>query len=91
MRGVPARYVSGYLFDPSGNGDGQEGASHAWVDVHDDERGWLSLDPTHDTEQTERYIRVGVGRDYADVPPTRGVYRGAAAESLDVAVVVSAL
>ena len=81
----------GMEMEPRGNGDGQDGASHAWVDVYDETRGWLSLDPTHDTEQTERYIRVGLGRDYADVPPTRGVYRGAAAESLDVAVVVSAL
>jgi transglutaminase-like putative cysteine protease len=89
--GVPARYVSGYLFDPDGNGTGDSGASHAWVDVYDEPRGWLSLDPTHDTEQTERYVRVGVGRDYADVPPTRGVYRGKADEELDVAVVIQAL
>jgi transglutaminase-like putative cysteine protease len=95
--GVPARYVSGYLFDPNGgNGDGEpeaseRGASHAWVDVYDEQRGWLSLDPTHDTEQTERYVRVGVGRDYADVPPTRGVYRGKASEELEVSVVIREL
>ena len=91
VRGVPARYVSGYLYDAKANGNGDDGASHAWIDVYDDHLGWLSLDPTHDREQTERYIRVGVGRDYADVPPTRGVYRGKAAESLEVAVVVAAL
>ncbi len=85
LHGVPARYVSGYLFDPKSTGNGGS-ASHAWVDVWDDERGWVSLDPTHDREQTERYVRVGVGRDYADVPPTRGVYKGKAAETLDVAV-----
>jgi transglutaminase-like putative cysteine protease len=91
---VPARYVSGYLFDPNGgNGDGEQealerGASHAWVDVYDERRGWLSLDPTHDTEQTDRYVRVGVGRDYADVPPTRGVYRGTASEELEVSVTI---
>jgi transglutaminase-like putative cysteine protease len=90
-RGLPARYVSGYLFDPRTDGNGEDGASHAWVDVYDNERGWLSLDPTHDTEQTASYIRVGVGRDYADVPPTRGVYRGDANETLEVAVVVRAL
>ena len=50
--------------------------SHAWVDVLDAERGWVSLDPTHDREQTEAYVRVAVGRDYADVPPTRGVWQG---------------
>jgi transglutaminase-like putative cysteine protease len=90
-RGIPARYVSGYLYDPSGNGDGDSGASHAWVDVYDTQRGWLSLDPTHDTEQTERYVRVGVGRDYADVPPTRGVYRGKASEELEVSVRIQEL
>ena len=91
IHGVPARYVSGYLFDPNGNGDADRTASHAWVDVFEAERGWLSLDPTHDAEQTERYVRVGVGRDYADVPPTRGVYRGSAAEELDVSVVIRGL
>ncbi len=83
-RGIPARYVSGYLFDPEH--DEEHGASHAWVDVFDDARGWVSLDPTHDTEQTERYVRVAIGRDYADVPPTRGVYKGRAAEELEVSV-----
>jgi transglutaminase-like putative cysteine protease len=87
--GLPARYVSGYLHDPGGNGD--EAASHAWVDVLDEQRGWVSLDPTHDTEQTARYIRVGVGRDYADVAPTRGVYTGAATEELDVSVRIAEL
>ena len=59
--------------------------------MYDERSGWLSLDPTHDTEQSERYVRVGVGRDYADVPPTRGVYRGKASEELDVSVVIREL
>jgi transglutaminase-like putative cysteine protease len=82
--GIPARYVSGYLYDPKLEGD--NAASHAWVDVWDAERGWLALDPTHDREQTETYVRVAVGRDYADVPPTRGVYKGQANETLAVRV-----
>jgi transglutaminase-like putative cysteine protease len=86
--GIPSRYVSGYLYDPLGQGDV---ASHAWVDVLDEERGWVSLDPTHDREQTEAYVRVAVGRDYADVPPTRGVFKGTAAEKLDVAVRIAPL
>jgi transglutaminase-like putative cysteine protease len=85
--GIASRYVSGYLYDPLGQG---EVASHAWVDVLDSERGWVSLDPTHDREQTEAYVRVAVGRDYADVPPTRGVFRGTAVETLDVAVRIAA-
>ena len=86
--GIPARYVSGYLYDEA-LADGH-GASHAWVDVHDDERGWVSLDPTHRREQDEKYVRVAVGRDYADVPPTRGVFKGNAEETLSVKVAVAA-
>jgi transglutaminase-like putative cysteine protease len=86
---IPCRYVSGYLHDPTLERD--DAASHAWVDVYDEERGWVSLDPTHDREQSETYVRVAVGRDYADVPPTRGVYKGAANETLTVRVALQAL
>jgi transglutaminase-like putative cysteine protease len=87
--GIPARYVSGYLYDPTLAGD--DAASHAWVDVLDDTRGWVSIDPTHDREQTEEYVRVAIGRDYADVPPTRGVFRGSAQETLSVRVQLDVL
>jgi transglutaminase-like putative cysteine protease len=87
--GIPARYVSGYLYDPTLVGD--NAASHAWVDVWDEPAGWLALDPTHDREQTEAYVRVAVGRDYADVPPTHGVYTGKANETLSVRVGLQAL
>jgi transglutaminase-like putative cysteine protease len=86
---IPARYVSGYLHDPER--DGAAAASHAWVDVWDDDGGWISFDPTHDREQTAQYVRVGTGRDYADVPPTRGVWRGNAVETLDVTVTLREL
>jgi transglutaminase-like putative cysteine protease len=87
--GIAARYVSGYLYDPTLEGD--NAASHAWVDIWDEERGWIALDPTHDREQTESYVRVAVGRDYADVPPTRGVFKGTANETLAVHVALQAL
>ena len=83
---LPARYVSGYLYD-----SGRTAASHAWVDVRIPERGWISLDPTHNQEQTGQYVRVAVGRDYADVPPTRGIFKGNAKEKMDVQVSVTAL
>lgn len=86
--GIPSRYVSGYLYDPQ---EENEVETHAWVDVLDSQRGWVSIDPTHDREQTEAYIRVAVGRDYADVPPTRGVFKGAAEETLEVAVRMAAV
>ena len=79
--GIPARYVSGYLYESA-----RDVESHAWVDVLDSERGWVSIDPTHDREQTEAYVRVAVGRDYADVPPTRGIFRGSSEEKLEVTV-----
>jgi transglutaminase-like putative cysteine protease len=87
--GIPARYVSGYLYDAEL--DGGEAASHAWVDVWTEEQGWISLDPTHGREQTDHYVRVAVGRDYADVPPTRGVYRGTATEELAVDVAITSV
>lgn len=83
-RGLPARYVSGYLLDPD-RGE-EHSASHAWVDVLTEEEGWLSLDPTHRCEQNERYVRIATGRDYADVPPTRGIFTGSARETLTVSV-----
>jgi transglutaminase-like putative cysteine protease len=88
-RGIPARYVSGYLYDEAL--EGGHAASHAWVDVWSEEQGWISLDPTHDRAQTDHYVRVAVGRDYADVPPTRGIYRGSAQEELDVTVAMTAI
>jgi transglutaminase-like putative cysteine protease len=87
--GIPSRYVSGYLYDPQKENEVVE--THAWVDVLDSERGWVSLDPTHDREQNEEYVRVAVGRDYGDVPPTRGVWKGTTEETLDVAVRIAAI
>lgn len=87
---IAARYVSGYLYAP-GDGSSDEAASHAWVDVFVPNEGWLSLDPTHNSLQTPYYVRVAVGRDYGDVSPTRGVYRGHAEEELDVQVLLKRL
>jgi transglutaminase-like putative cysteine protease len=81
--GLPGRYVSGYVFSPR---RGTAAASHAWTDVFVAGHGWASLDPTHDVPQTDHYVRVAVGRDYADVPPTRGVYKGAGKEEMSVDV-----
>jgi len=91
--GIPARYVSGYLYSskPAEHNQTANAASHAWVDVFTPDRGWISLDPTHGCEQSGEYVRVAVGRDYADVPPTRGVFKGKAKETLAVSVKVSAV
>ena len=84
--GIPARYVSGYLYDPQ---RGTRGVARLGRRVGAGP-GWVSLDPTHAPQQTDHYVRVAVGRDYSDVPPTRGVFKGAA-ETLSVRVGLQAL
>lgn len=86
---IPCRYVSGYLFHQSDSQDRSvDGATHAWVEALLPELGWVGFDPTNDTLAGERHIRVAVGRDYADVPPNRGVFRGTAESELKVSVTV---
>ena len=88
---VPCRYVSGYMFhrDEAEKDRSLEGASHAWVEALVPSLGWVAFDPTNNLVGADRHIRVAIGRDYADVPPTRGVYKGEAQSELSVAVTVS--
>jgi transglutaminase-like putative cysteine protease len=86
---VPCRYVSGYLFHRVEYNDrSAQDATHAWVEALLPELGWVGFDPTNNLLAGQRHIRVAVGRDYADVPPTRGVFKGAAESELSVAVQV---
>lgn len=86
--GIPCRYVSGYLFHRVEDQDrSAEDATHAWVEALLP-TGWLGFDPTNNLIAGERHIRVAIGRDYGDVPPTRGVFKGEAASELSVAVKV---
>ena len=88
--GIPCRYVSGYLSPSTESHDrSAEGATHAWAEAYLPSLGWVGFDPTNDVLAAERHIRVAVGRDYADVPPTRGVFRGEARSALSVRVTVS--
>jgi transglutaminase-like putative cysteine protease len=63
-------------------------ASHAWVQVFIPETGWVGLDPTVGRFEEARHILIARGRDYGDVPPVRGVYKGHAGQSLSVDVLV---
>jgi transglutaminase-like putative cysteine protease len=85
---IPCRYVSGYLFHQSSDKRDRSvnGATHAWVEALLPDLGWVGFDPTNNTVAAERHIRVAVGRDYADVPPTRGIFRGKADSELAVTV-----
>jgi transglutaminase-like putative cysteine protease len=87
--GVPARYVSGYLYHRRQDKDRSgEDATHAWIEAYLPSFGWIGFDPTNNIMAGERHIRVAVGRDYADVPPTRGTFKGDAESELAVAVTV---
>ena len=85
--GLACRYVSGYVpHDTDHQHRSEPAATHAWVEVWMPGVGWAGFDPTNDGEARERHVRVAIGRDYADVPPTRGVFKGDAASDLAVAV-----
>lgn len=82
VRGVPARYVSGYVHP----GDAPHAASHAWADVHLPEAGWVSIDVTHRRFASDHLCRLAVGRDYASASPVRGVRIGGGDETMEVRV-----
>ncbi|HEX7157517.1 MAG TPA: transglutaminase family protein [Edaphobacter sp.] len=87
---IPCRYVSGYLFHGERDHDRSlHSATHAWVEVLLPQLGWVGFDPTNLLVAGDRHIRTAIGRDYADVPPTRGIYRGTSASELTVAVRVT--
>jgi transglutaminase-like putative cysteine protease len=87
---LPARYVSGYIAPRHAKPDrSADNATHAWVEAFVPGSGWVGCDPTNNILADARHIAVAVGRDYADVPPTRGVFKGDAGSELSVAVAVS--
>jgi transglutaminase-like putative cysteine protease len=84
---VPCRYVSGYLYHGDAHKDRSESsATHAWVEAFLPELGWVGFDPTNNLVAGDRHIRTAIGCDYADVPPTHGVFRGRTKSELTVAV-----
>ncbi len=83
-RGLPARYVSGYVFVE----DAAETASHAWVDIWLNGAGWIAIDASHACYASERYCRVAVGRDYETAAPVRGMRVGGGEEAMEVSVAV---
>jgi transglutaminase-like putative cysteine protease len=83
--GIPARYVSGYFVQAQRKDDDPE-ASHAWIETFVPGYGWAAYDPTHDRPADERYVKIASGRDYADIRPVSGTYRGGKTRSLKVDV-----
>ncbi len=85
--GIPARYVSGYFFNNTRRPREIE-ASHAWIEAYIPGHGWVGYDPTHDRPADDRYVKIAVGRDYSDIRPVNGTYRGPPTRSLKVEVTV---
>jgi transglutaminase-like putative cysteine protease len=81
---IPALYVSGYLATEIAS------ATHAWTEVLIPGIGWLALDPTHNRQTNENYVKIAVGRDYADVPPVTGNYKGTTDRKMEVSVKIRA-
>ncbi len=82
---VPARYVSGLLHPDAGKFRGHT-QTHAWAELYFPSTGWIGFDPTNRTLAGPNFVKVAVGRDFRDVSPNRGLYRGMANESIDVKV-----
>jgi transglutaminase-like putative cysteine protease len=99
--GIAARYVSGYLFavsdtDPAHPEESIEVDTHAWIEAllpvpDGGEPVWVGVDPTNRGLAGENHVKIGHGRHYADVPPTKGVYRGQAEAALDAHVTMTRL
>ncbi|MDQ3898868.1 MAG: transglutaminase family protein [Actinomycetota bacterium] len=90
-RGIPARYVSGYLHPSSKAEPGEvlAGQSHAWVEAWVGD--WLPFDPTNGSPVGERHVVVGRARDYSDLAPLNGIFHGGPAKALGVTVELTRL
>lgn len=88
--GIPARYVSGYIFRGDIMVAGAE-ASHAWCEAYLPPFGWVGFDPTNDRLVDSHFVVVAIGRDYRDVSPVRGVYRGGGPSEMVVNVAMESL
>jgi transglutaminase-like putative cysteine protease len=82
---IPARYVSGFIHPDAERYRGFT-QTHAWCELLFPSAGWIGFDAANHCVVGGNFVKVAIGRDFRDVPPNRGVYRGKAAETIDVAV-----
>lgn len=87
--GMPARYVSGYLYARD-DGEAHE-AAHAWAEIWVERIGWIGFDAANECCPDARFIRLGSGLDAREAAPIKGVAQGGGAERLDVTVALEAV
>jgi transglutaminase-like putative cysteine protease len=88
MLHIPSRYVSGYICTSKNGTFRGVGATHAWAEAYIPDYGWLGIDPTNNCIANETHVRLAVGRNFSDCSPVKGVYKGSAGHTLEVAVSV---
>ena len=87
--GIPCRYVSGYLYDEKESAfRSLVNQSHAWCECYFHSLGWVGFDPTNNVITGKCHIKTAVGRDYKDVPPHQGFFKGGQTKSLKVRVYI---
>lgn len=83
--GIPARYVSGLVHPDASRYRGFT-QTHAWAELFFPSAGWVGFDPANNCIVGGNFVKVAIGRDFRDVPPNKGIYRGLARESIEVEV-----
>ena len=87
LSNIPSRYVSGYVCSSERiRGDG---ATHSWVEVYIPNHGWVGIDPTNNCICQDLHVKIGIGRNYNDCAPVKGVYKGNEEQKMDVKVNLS--
>jgi transglutaminase-like putative cysteine protease len=82
---IPARYVSGYIHPDRQRLRGYT-QTHAWVEIFFPSMGWVGVDPTNNCVVGENFVKVAIGRNFQDVTPNKGVYKGKGEETIEVTV-----
>jgi transglutaminase-like putative cysteine protease len=93
-QGIAARYVSGYFYAPSPDdvdAASAEVQTHAWLEAllpapNGGEPRWAGADPTNRRLAGPEHVKIGHGRRYDDIPPIKGIFRGASGSSMEATV-----
>jgi len=90
--GIACRYVSGYLYyDKDDDFKSISDQSHAWCECYLPSKGWVGFDPTNNVIAGDRHIKLALGRDYKDITPHRGFFKGSQTKDMKVKVSIKAV